>query len=97
MKLFKLSTKQCALIFFFSCLLLCGLLAWKIGEIAAIESIWVPREKIVGAEPYTQIEQVNIGRGLLFGIPIFMVGGLFSAALSELYYAALRYFRGESA
>ncbi len=95
MKLFKLNTGLCSLIFFFSCLLLCGMLAWKIGEANAIETVWVAREKIVDAEPYTMVEKMNVGRGLLFGVPVFIIGGLCSIALSELYYAALSYFRGE--
>ena len=41
------------------------------------------------------IQKQNIARGLLFGVPVFMVGGLFSIALSQLYYAALCHFRGE--
>ena len=81
MKLFKLNTRVCSLIFLFSCLLLCGMFAWKIGEANAIETVWVARERIVDAEPYTMIEKINISRGLLFGVPVFIIGGLFSIAL----------------
>ena len=96
MKLFGCGTKCCAVLFFSACLLLWGILAWRIGAAEAMEIVWVAREKIVGAEPSVAVEQVNIGRGLLFGVPVFVIGGLISVALSELYYAALRYFRGET-
>lgn len=93
----KMRTQLCSLIFFFTCLLLCGILAWKIGEANAVTSVWVAREKIVGAEPYTTVEQIHVGRGLLFGVPVFLIGGLFSYALTALYDAALRFFRGSNA
>lgn len=95
MKLLKMSSRLCGIIFLLTCLVLCGVLAWKIGAENAIESVWVPREKIIGAEPYTKIDQVNVQRGLLFGVPVFLVGSLFSLALSELFFAALTHFRGE--
>lgn len=96
MKLFRFNSKLCSLLFFSACLILCGILAWSIGEAHATEAFWVAREKIAGAEPYTMIEQANVGRGLLFGIPAFILGGVLSAVLSELYYAALCFFRGEN-
>lgn len=95
-KRYKLSTKLCTAIFLLVCLVLCALLAWEIGSDAAIETVWVAREKIVGAEPYTTVEQVNVAKGLLYGIPVFVIGSLFSVTLAELYYAALRFFRGEN-
>lgn len=96
MKFFKINSRLCSIVFLFTCLFFCGILAWKIGEANAIESVWVAREKIVGAEPYTTVEQVNIGRGLLYGIPTFLISSLFSVTLTELYFSALSHFRGES-
>lgn len=95
-KRFRLSSKLCAFLFFLTALIVCGLLAWEIGSDAAVETIWVAREKIVGAEPHTKIEQVNLAKGLLSGVPVFVLGTGFSAALTELYYAALCFFRGEN-
>lgn len=95
-KRFHLNSKLCAFLFFLTALVLCALLAWNIGSDAAIETVWVAREKIIGAEPYTTIEQVNTAKGLLYGIPVFALGTGFSVALTELYYAALRFFRGEN-
>lgn len=92
----KLSTNFCTVIFLLVCLVLCALLAWNIGSDAAIETVWVAREKIVGAEPHTTVEQVNVAKGLLYGIPVFVIGSLFSVTLAELYYAALRFFRGDN-
>lgn len=92
----KLSTKLCTVIFLLVCLVLCALLAWNIGSDASIETVWVAREKIVGAEPHTTVEQVNVAKGLLYGIPVFILGTGFSVALTELYYAALRFFQGEN-
>ncbi len=95
MKLFKLNPRFCSLVFLFTCLIVCGIIAWKIGEANAVDNVWVAREKIVDADPYVMIQKQNIARGLLFGAPVFVVGGLFSIALSQLYYAALCHFRGE--
>lgn len=95
-KPFKLSTKVCTFLFLLICLIFCGIVAWDIGSDAAIESVLVAREKIVGAEPYLATEQVNVVKGLLHGVPVFVLGSLFSVTLAELYYAALRFFRGEN-
>lgn len=95
-KPFKLSTKLCTFLFLLICLIFCGIVAWEVGSDAAIETVWVAREKIVGAEPYLATKQVNVEKGLLYGVPVFVVGGLFSVTLAELYYAALRFFRGEN-
>lgn len=96
MKPFKLNTKVCTFLFLLICLIFCGVVAWEVGSDAAIETVWVAREKIVGAEPHTTVQQVNVTKGLLYGVPVFVVGGLFSVTLAELYYAALRFFRGEN-
>ena len=95
MKLLQTDSRSCGKIFFFICLLFCGLLAWKVGEANALKSVWVAREKIAGAAPYTMLEQINVWRGALWGIPTFLIGTLFSVALSRSYFAALNDFRGE--
>lgn len=96
MKLFGMPTKLCAFLLFCMGLIVSGLLAWRIGEAGALTTIWVAREKIMGAEANIPLQQVDVGRGLLFGVPAFLVGGLISAIVSELYYAALRFFRNET-
>ena len=96
MKLFGMPTKLCAVLLFCMGLIVSGLLAWRIGEAEALTTIWVAREKIMGAEANIPLQQVDVGRGLLFGVPAFLVGGLISAIVSELYYAALRFFRNET-
>lgn len=96
MKSFRLSTKLCTFLFFFTCLVICGYLAWEVGQSAAVETVMVAREKIVGAEPYIAVEQTNVAKGLLYGIPTFAFGMIFSTTLTVLYDAALRFFRGEN-
>lgn len=96
MRLFRWSTKNCTLIFFVAMLCICGLIAWNIGTVYAKEIVWVAREKITDAEPVLPLEQTNVIRGFLFGIPVFVAGFGASAVLAELYCAALSFFRGES-
>lgn len=96
MKSFRLSTKLCTVLFLFSCLVFCGILAWDVGRSAAVETVLVAREKIVGAEPYMTVEQTNVAKGLLYGIPTFALGVAFSTTLTVLYDAALRFLRGEN-
>lgn len=95
-KLFGINSKTCAWVFFLAALVLSGIAAWEEGSAAAVESVLVAREKIVGAEPYITVQQTNVVCGLLYGVPVFVLEGMFSATLAELYYAALRFFRGEN-
>ena len=95
-RLFRFDSKMCAFLFLFSMLCLWAIVAWKFGEVNATETIWVAREKITDAEANIPLQQVSVARGLMFGIPVFFVGGLLSVALTELFYAILRFFRGET-
>ena len=62
-----------------------------------METVWVAMERIVDAEANIPIQQVNILRGVAHGVPVFLVGAVISAMLTELYYAALESFRGKTA
>lgn len=95
MKVFRCSTTMAARLLFFSGLVLWGVLAWRAGSAAAVVQVWVPREKIVGAQPYTVMEQVSLLRGLLAGASLFAAGTGLSYACCVLYAAALGRLRGE--
>ena len=94
-RVFGLGTKGCAYLFCFLSLCPWGYVAWGVGEGQATGMTWVALERIIDAEATVPLQQVDVGRGLMYGIPVFLFGSGLTIVLTELFYAALRFFRGE--
>ena len=111
MKKYKIRATIFAILLFIACLSISFAAAWQVGTAGAYETVYVPVERSeeendlpppgtimprsTEPEHTVPMEQLNIGRGIAFGAPVFVVGAMLSAALTELYYAALIYFRRE--
>ena len=108
MKKYKIRATVFAILLFVACLSISFAAAWQVGTVGAYETVYVPVERSeeendlptimprsTEPEHTVPMEQLNIGRGIAFGAPVFVVGAMLSAALTELYYAALIYFRRE--
>ena len=89
----KLSEKTCATILLVICLIITATLSMSIAlEYGSIVT-YVAREKIIGATENIPIETTNIPLAIAIGAVVFMIGTSLSVLLSELYYAAFKFYR----
>ena len=89
----KLSSRTCAwILLLLGVLISLGIACWVGSEMGVVTTL-VAKDKSIDAVPSIPLETFSLPHALAYGIPVFVIGSVISCLGSELYYAALEFFR----